>query len=183
VPALAPLGTFLILMGDGFIYTTICYFIDKQFTKPGSSLLRYQSIALSAWLLVGDFGSILGANSISFVRDALADSGIWIYFINLVKNCLLLRLTPNYRVQIEMLGYRCKRMNMGNSAFPSIVNDSKIINHDLILLVTVSHQCSHALSPLVLQKPVAASCRIFDWPTVGILYSLVRYQKISLSWC
>jgi len=62
IPAIAPLGTFLALMGDGLIYGTITRRIDATVPK------QFNLIALSFWLFVGDFGGVTGSNLISYLR-------------------------------------------------------------------------------------------------------------------
>jgi hypothetical protein len=62
IPVLAPLSTFLVMMGDGFIYGTIARRIDASVPK------QFNLVALSFWLFVGDFGSVIGSNLISYIR-------------------------------------------------------------------------------------------------------------------
>lgn len=62
IPLLAPLSTFLVMMGDGLIYGSIARRIDAFVPK------QYNLIALSFWLFVGDFGSVTGSNLISYIR-------------------------------------------------------------------------------------------------------------------
>lgn len=63
VPILAPLSTFLIMLGDGLIYGANAKHIDTTISR------EYNLVALSYWLFVGDFGSVIGSNLISYVRD------------------------------------------------------------------------------------------------------------------
>ena len=66
IPLLAPLGTFLTMLGDGLIYGSICRHIDYAIPKI------FNLVAISYWLFVGDLGSILGSNLLCYVRDAIA---------------------------------------------------------------------------------------------------------------
>lgn len=63
IPILAPLSTFIVMMGDGLIYGSITRRIDATVPK------EFNLIALSFWLFVGDFGSVLGSNLISYMRQ------------------------------------------------------------------------------------------------------------------
>lgn len=60
---LAPLGIFLIFMTNGLVYGTSSKHIDLVLDR------RFNLIALSVWLAVGDSGSVAGSNLISHVRD------------------------------------------------------------------------------------------------------------------
>lgn len=62
MPILAPLSTFTVMLGDGLIYGSIARRIDATVPK------QFNLIALSFWLFVGDFGSVLGSNLISYIR-------------------------------------------------------------------------------------------------------------------
>lgn len=62
VPALVPLGLFLVQAGDGLIYGTICKYIDTSVPK------QFNLIAISFWLFVGDIGSIIGSNLIYSIK-------------------------------------------------------------------------------------------------------------------
>lgn len=68
VPALALLGIFFLMLGEGLIYGSISKLIDT------SVAAEFNLIAISYWLFVGDFGSVLGANLISYIRDWVVDS-------------------------------------------------------------------------------------------------------------
>jgi len=63
MPLLAPLSTFLVMIGDGLIYGAIARHIDTNIPK------EFNLIAISFWLFVGDFGSVLGSNLISYIRE------------------------------------------------------------------------------------------------------------------
>jgi len=63
VPALAPLSTFFVMLGDGLIYGTISRHVDTHVPK------EFNLTAISYWLFVGDFGSVAGSNMISYIRD------------------------------------------------------------------------------------------------------------------
>jgi len=68
VPLLAPLSTFLVMLGDGLIYGTVSKYVDTAVPK------EFNLTALSYWLFIGDFGSIFGSNIISYVRDWVVGS-------------------------------------------------------------------------------------------------------------
>jgi len=61
-PIVALFSTFLVMMGDGLIYGSISRHIDTNVPQ------RYNLVAISFWLFVGDFGSVLGSNLISYIR-------------------------------------------------------------------------------------------------------------------
>lgn len=63
IPILAPLSTFLIMLGDGLIYGTISRHIDTVVPK------EFNLTAISYWLFIGDIGSVTGSNLISYIRD------------------------------------------------------------------------------------------------------------------
>eukprot|EP00406_Dinophysis_acuminata_P042173 CAMPEP_0179358788 /NCGR_PEP_ID=MMETSP0797-20121207/79112_1 /TAXON_ID=47934 /ORGANISM="Dinophysis acuminata, Strain DAEP01" /LENGTH=593 /DNA_ID=CAMNT_0021074063 /DNA_START=29 /DNA_END=1809 /DNA_ORIENTATION=+ len=71
VPALVPLGLFLVQAGDGLIYGTICKYIDTSVPK------QFNLIAISFWLFVGDIGSIIGSNLIYSIkiREGVCEDG------------------------------------------------------------------------------------------------------------
>eukprot|EP00443_Scrippsiella_acuminata_P008146 CAMPEP_0115231386 /NCGR_PEP_ID=MMETSP0270-20121206/33211_1 /TAXON_ID=71861 /ORGANISM="Scrippsiella trochoidea, Strain CCMP3099" /LENGTH=488 /DNA_ID=CAMNT_0002646021 /DNA_START=113 /DNA_END=1579 /DNA_ORIENTATION=+ len=60
---LAPLGGFVVLLGDGLVYVMVCRFIDEHVPKA------YSTAALSCWLFTADLGSNIGANMIAYLRD------------------------------------------------------------------------------------------------------------------
>jgi len=62
MPLLAFLSNFLILVGDGLIYGSVARNIDAHVPK------RYNLIAISYWLFVGDFGSVAGGILVSYIR-------------------------------------------------------------------------------------------------------------------
>jgi len=62
VPLLTPLGTFLVMIGDGLIYGSISRHIDSRIPR------QFNLIAISVWLLIGDVGSMLGSNLINAIR-------------------------------------------------------------------------------------------------------------------
>ncbi len=62
VPLLAPFGLGLVFFANGFIYATSTKRIDAT-VEP-----QYNLIALSFWLFVGDIGSVIGSNLVSFVK-------------------------------------------------------------------------------------------------------------------
>merc|ERR1711862_1008803 len=55
-PVLAPISTYLIMLGNGLIYGTISKHIDSNVPR------WYNLIAISIWLCIGDVGSIVGSN-------------------------------------------------------------------------------------------------------------------------
>lgn len=62
IPVLAPLSTFIVMLGDGLIYGAIARRIDATVPK------EFNLVALSFWLFVGDFGSVAGSNLISYIK-------------------------------------------------------------------------------------------------------------------
>jgi hypothetical protein len=66
VPSLAPLSTLFIMLGDGLIYGSLSRRIDMHVP------MEFNLTAISYWLFVGDLGSILGSNLISYIRDWVA---------------------------------------------------------------------------------------------------------------
>ncbi len=63
IPFIAPLGTFLIFFANGGIYATTTRHIDNTIMK------EFNLIALSLWLFIGDFGSVIGANVLPYIDD------------------------------------------------------------------------------------------------------------------
>eukprot|EP00929_Paragymnodinium_shiwhaense_P023128 TRINITY_DN1455_c0_g1_i1.p1 TRINITY_DN1455_c0_g1~~TRINITY_DN1455_c0_g1_i1.p1 ORF type:complete len:547 (-),score=117.03 TRINITY_DN1455_c0_g1_i1:316-1848(-) len=61
IPMLAPLSTLLVMVGDGLVYGSIARHIDTHVPK------EFNLIAISFWLFVGDFGSVIGSNLISYI--------------------------------------------------------------------------------------------------------------------
>jgi len=61
-PLLAPVGIFLVTLGDGLIYGSISRRVDERVPK------QFNLIAITVWLLFGDLGSILGQNLIMPIR-------------------------------------------------------------------------------------------------------------------
>jgi hypothetical protein len=57
IAILAPIGMFLIFFANGAVYGTSTRFIDNNVDK------RYNLIALSVWLFMGDIGSVTGSNT------------------------------------------------------------------------------------------------------------------------
>jgi len=66
VPMLAPVGAFLVQLGDGVVYGTISRHIDARIPK------EFNLIVLSFWLFIADFGSVMGSNLIYFIRESVA---------------------------------------------------------------------------------------------------------------
>ena len=62
-PLLAPFGMLLVMFGNGSIYSHTTKYVDDCVDR------RYNLIALSFWLFVGDAGSFIGANVVSPLRD------------------------------------------------------------------------------------------------------------------
>lgn len=65
-PTLFPLGTFLILLGNGLIYGSISRHIDACMPQ------EFNLTAISLWLLIGDTGSVLGSNLINLISVSAA---------------------------------------------------------------------------------------------------------------
>lgn len=63
---LAPIGTFLVMMGDGLIYGALAKHIDMHVPR------EFNLTALSYRFVLSDVGSICGANAIFYVRGFLA---------------------------------------------------------------------------------------------------------------
>jgi len=59
----APLGGFIVLLGDGIVYVMVCRFIDERIPQA------YSTAVLSSWLFTADLGSNVGANLIPYLRD------------------------------------------------------------------------------------------------------------------
>ena len=57
IPLLGPLGMFLVFFCNGAVYATSTKYIDTHVDK------RYNLVALSVWLFIGDIGSVIGSNS------------------------------------------------------------------------------------------------------------------------
>jgi hypothetical protein len=55
-PVVAPIGIFLVFFANGAIYGTSTRYIDSHIDP------KYNLIALSAWLFLGDLGSVTGSN-------------------------------------------------------------------------------------------------------------------------
>ena len=53
------------MMCDGLVYGTVCRFIDNFVP------MKFNMIAITAWLVMGDLGSLVGGNMIGFLRDLL----------------------------------------------------------------------------------------------------------------
>ena len=70
VPILCLFSTFLVMFGNGSIYSASTYFMD---TRLVNEKRKYLLTALSAWLFIGDLGSLAGSNvwesTVSFVCD------------------------------------------------------------------------------------------------------------------
>eukprot|EP00949_MAST-11_sp_MAST-11-sp1_P002202 g2202.t1 len=64
VPALALPGVFLVFFANGSIYGASTRFIDSHVPK------RYNLVALSFWLFIGDIGSVAGSNVWSLVKKS-----------------------------------------------------------------------------------------------------------------
>ncbi len=58
----APLGMFLVFFSNGLIYACSTRHIDLAISS------RFNLVALSVWLFVGDIGSVIGAELIDWVR-------------------------------------------------------------------------------------------------------------------
>jgi len=52
-----------VMLGDGLIYGTISRHVDTVVPK------EFNLTAISYWLFVGDFGSVIGSTMIPYIRD------------------------------------------------------------------------------------------------------------------
>lgn len=66
---IAPLGQFFVMFGNGAIYATTTRVIDDRVDR------RFNLIALSFWLFLGDVGSFSGANVVNVLRVAVGSVG------------------------------------------------------------------------------------------------------------
>eukprot|EP00033_Pygsuia_biforma_P005536 GCRY01006114.1.p1 GENE.GCRY01006114.1~~GCRY01006114.1.p1 ORF type:complete len:411 (-),score=65.24 GCRY01006114.1:206-1438(-) len=62
-PLLVPIGTFLLALGNGAMYSQACRHIERQVN------IFYDLTALSFFLFIGDFGSVIGSNLIPYVNE------------------------------------------------------------------------------------------------------------------
>jgi len=62
IPSVAFIGALFMMLGDGLIYGSISRYIDESIHKD------FNLIAITAWLLFGDIGSIIGQNLIIPIR-------------------------------------------------------------------------------------------------------------------
>jgi hypothetical protein len=67
IALVAPLGMFLVMYANGSVYATTTKFIDVAVPS------RFNLIALSFWLLVGDVGSFIGSNLVNEGRVAVGE--------------------------------------------------------------------------------------------------------------
>ena len=65
IAILAPLGMFCVFFANGAIYGTSTRYIDNAVDK------RYNLIALSIWLFIGDLGSVTGSNTYEYIIAGL----------------------------------------------------------------------------------------------------------------
>lgn len=63
IPFVAPIGIFLVFFTNGSVYATSTRHIDSYVDK------KYNLIALSVWLFIGDIGSVAGSNTLPYIRD------------------------------------------------------------------------------------------------------------------
>jgi len=61
ITILVPLTALGVSFANGSLYTQTNRLIDKEVPE------KYNLVALSFWLFVGDIGSVLGSNTISFL--------------------------------------------------------------------------------------------------------------------
>jgi hypothetical protein len=61
----APIGIFLIMFVNGSVYAHSTRFIDNSIDD------KYNLVALSMWLFVGDIGSVVGSNLVSVIRGPI----------------------------------------------------------------------------------------------------------------
>lgn len=60
---IAPIGIFFVMFANGCIYATTTRHIDQHVEK------RFNLIALSFWLFIGDVGSVIGSNVLPYIDD------------------------------------------------------------------------------------------------------------------
>lgn len=65
VALLAPIGMFLIMMGNGLLYASTTRFIDDSVAR------KHNLVALSFWLFTGDAGSFVAANVVTPLQNAI----------------------------------------------------------------------------------------------------------------
>eukprot|EP00937_MAST-01D_sp_MAST-1D-sp2_P003013 g3013.t1 len=70
IPLIGPLGMFFIFFANGFVYGTSTKFIDEHVDK------RFNLAALSAWLFIGDIGSVIGSNSWQEVQPLICTKAL-----------------------------------------------------------------------------------------------------------
>jgi len=58
----APVGIFLVFYANGSVYATSTRHIDTHVAK------QYNLTALSFWLFIGDIGSVIGSNVLSYIQ-------------------------------------------------------------------------------------------------------------------
>ena len=64
----APIGIFLVMFGNGCIYATTTRHIDQHVDK------HFNLVALSIWLFIGDIGSVIGSNVLSYIDTLVCSS-------------------------------------------------------------------------------------------------------------
>jgi len=64
---IVPLGGFFIMLANGTVYASASKAIDTSVDK------RFNLVALSMWLFVGDIGSVTGSNLVHIIRDWLCE--------------------------------------------------------------------------------------------------------------
>mmetsp|Transcript_20045 Transcript_20045/g.36206 ORF Transcript_20045/g.36206 Transcript_20045/m.36206 type:complete len:392 (-) Transcript_20045:77-1252(-) len=67
IPLLALASTFLIYLGDGFIYGSISRHIDSAVSG------QFNLSAITVWCILGDIGAVLGALSVNRISDWIVD--------------------------------------------------------------------------------------------------------------
>eukprot|EP01086_Lenisia_limosa_P006818 TRINITY_DN25973_c0_g1_i1.p1 TRINITY_DN25973_c0_g1~~TRINITY_DN25973_c0_g1_i1.p1 ORF type:complete len:112 (+),score=17.56 TRINITY_DN25973_c0_g1_i1:3-338(+) len=70
VTVLVPIGGFFVALGNGSVYSQTCRLIDR--VVPSS----FNLIALSSWLFVGDIGSVVGSNTIPYLKRFMDSEGL-----------------------------------------------------------------------------------------------------------
>lgn len=65
IPVIAPIGIFLVFFANGSIYAASTRYIDTHILK------EFNLVALSVWLFVGDIGSVIGSNVLTYIDDAI----------------------------------------------------------------------------------------------------------------
>ena len=79
-PIIAPIGIFCVFFANGAIYGTSTRYIDSHIDK------KFNLIALSAWLFLGDLGSVTGSNIWQLAKDNFCDNNHLKYMCVVASN-------------------------------------------------------------------------------------------------